>query len=104
MTSVYGFTKKQIRGGQALKLDQLQSNKPQQCWKERNELGPKRIKTIPMESVRCNGENECFFLKKNKQEVLGEMVVRFSRCILWKIVFHPAFMISSHMISLLKKT
>lgn len=50
--------------GQALRLDHLQSNNPQQFWLEINKLGPPRIKKIPMEIILDNGETE------NKKEVV----------------------------------
>lgn len=38
------FYKRQFRRGQALQLDQLKNNNPQQFWKEINKLGPKKLK------------------------------------------------------------
>lgn len=29
-------------------MDQMQSNNPQQFWRKRNKLGPKKLKKIPM--------------------------------------------------------
>lgn len=38
------FYKKRFRRGQALQLDRLKNNNPQQFWKEINKSGPKKLK------------------------------------------------------------
>lgn len=53
------FHKRQFRRGQALQLDRLKSNNPQQFWKEINKLGPKKLKKISMEIILENGDTEC---------------------------------------------
>lgn len=43
--------------GQALKIEHLQTNNPQLFWNMINNLGPKRVKSIPMELVLENGSS-----------------------------------------------
>lgn len=50
--------RKLFRRRQALKLDQLQTNNPNQFWKEINNMGPKKPKKIQVEVVLDNGDGE----------------------------------------------
>ena len=75
------FYKRQFRRGQALQLDRLQSNNPQQFWKEINKLGSKKLKKIPVEILLDNGDTE------NKKELVLEI---------WKTDFANTF--SGHLI------
>lgn len=57
---------------QSLKFGYLQTNNPQQFWKEINKLGPRRQQKIPMEVVLSNDTIESrkeFVLKKWEQDL-----------------------------------
>ena len=52
------FFKRRFTRGQAMHLEQLQSNNPQKFWSEINRLGPKKVQKIPMEVRLPNGDLE----------------------------------------------
>uniref|UniRef100_A0A3Q3E968 Reverse transcriptase domain-containing protein n=1 Tax=Labrus bergylta TaxID=56723 RepID=A0A3Q3E968_9LABR len=65
------FYKRKFSRGQSLRLDYLQTNNPQQFWREINKLGPRRIQKIPVEVVLSNDVLECrkeFVIKKWKTD------------------------------------
>ena len=51
----YRKHKRAYQRGQILHIEQIQTSNPQAFWKEINKLGPKRVKTIPLEVLGHDG-------------------------------------------------
>ena len=74
--------KRKFWRGQSLRFDYLQTNNPQQFWKELNKLGPRRLQKIPMEVVLSNNtlETRKELLPKKWEQDFADLFSGFLSC------------------------